>query len=375
MLPLPGVLQIWFDSLWTRPICRVLLILVLAEVMIVAGQVAWLLLITTRARVRERHRIRFRSEMQDFFFFTLDKPALIPEWVEKARSWPENVVRDYLEAFILRTTGEYRERVTELYRAMGFLKKDLAELSSRRWHRRMLALRRLLHVANAQEKEIILQRREDVYPVQVMAASILSRVCEADDLVVFLNGLHMPRRMMERPMYSLLKGLPLDRFSALMARFEEVRNPAVRRILLVLSATQDQVACRRWMGAAAADPEMEVRIGACVAAGLLPSEDSTRLLLGALHDRQWEVRAQAAKALGELKDPTTLDPLARLLRDSSFWVRQNAARALLDLGEQGLARLQSATQDGDRFAADTARQELERHDLAHRKGARREAAP
>jgi len=354
----------WMDVLWTRPLCRVLLILVMAEVAIVSAQIAWLLLLTVRARRRARVETRFREEMQPFFFYTLDAPEYTDEWVRKARKYPEDVVRSYLGAFILRTTGPYRDRVNGLYRAMGFLGKDLTDLSSRRWHRRMLALRRLLHVATGTEKEAILQRKGDVYPVQVMAASILGRVCEAEDLVIFLNGLAMPRRMMEQPVYSLLKGIPGPTFLGLMGQFDEIRNPSVRRILLILSATQNPSACQQWLHAAGTDPNMEVRIGACVAAGILPSETSTQLLLDRLSDTKWEVRAQAAKALGEIKDATTLDALARTLRDRSFWVRQNAARAMLELGETGRARLHSATQDPDRFAADTARQELERHALS-----------
>jgi HEAT repeat protein len=59
-----------------------------------------------------------------------------------------------------------------------------------------------------------------------------------------------------------------------------------------------------------------------------------------------------------------LDPLTRALEDSAFWVRQNAAAALMGFGDIGRRRLEEVASSGrDRFAVDTARQELRRHDL------------
>jgi HEAT repeat protein len=76
------------------------------------------------------------------------------------------------------------------------------------------------------------------------------------------------------------------------------------------------------------------------------------------------VRAQAAKTLGRMRIEAAIEPLTAALEDRAFWVRQNAAAALRAFGDPGRRRLEEVAANGrDRFAADTARQELRRHQV------------
>jgi len=75
-------------------------------------------------------------------------------------------------------------------------------------------------------------------------------------------------------------------------------------------------------------------------------------------------RAQAAKALGIMKNDSTIETLQLLLEDSSFWTRQYAANSLINIGIKGRDKLKEvATVGRDRFAKDTATQELQRVEI------------
>jgi HEAT repeat protein len=138
-------------------------------------------------------------------------------------------------------------------------------------------------------------------------------------------------------------------------------DPCVQRLILVAAARTAPEACLRRLPAAASHADRELRIGACQAVAVLGAAELAPLLVAALVDPAAEVRAQAAKALGRLRVASTLEPLVLALQDSAFWVRQNAAASLGALGVAGRRRLQLVADTmADRFAADSARQELRR---------------
>ncbi len=107
-------------------------------------------------------------------------------------------------------------------------------------------------------------------------------------------------------------------------------------------------------------PEKEVRIKVAKALGRFMIPDSYEILEKMAGDREWEVQAQALKALGSLRNPSALVLLTRGLFSPVWHVRYNARQGLLDLGSQGVRRLEEISrQDVDRFASDMATMALE----------------
>jgi hypothetical protein len=107
-------------------------------------------------------------------------------------------------------------------------------------------------------------------------------------------------------------------------------------------------------------PEKEVRIKVAKALGKFMIPASYEILEKLAGDKEWEVQAQALKALGSLRNPGALVLLTRGLFSPVWHVRYNARQGLLNLGSQGVRRLEEiSTQEVDRFASDMATMALE----------------
>jgi HEAT repeat protein len=106
-----------------------------------------------------------------------------------------------------------------------------------------------------------------------------------------------------------------------------------------------------------AGSQLEWRIAASSALSRVGTDAARPALLMALEDQAWEVRARAVRALGSLADETVGPAVATLLSDSEWWVRQNAAETLAEI-PGGIALLLAALDSPDRFAADSALNQL-----------------
>jgi hypothetical protein len=359
-----GLVEPWGATLWSSPLYRFLFWLLLVECGLIIAQIAWLLRQTWILGQMAIISARFEEELGSVFFDAVDDAEARRDWVRRARTFNEAVVRTFIEGYIQRTDGEYRERVVRIYRDLGLLWLDLEDLRSPAWQIRMIALRRMFLAATPLERDALLERKDDIYAIRIMAARVLARVGTSEDLVEVLQDLHLPRRLMEQPLVAMLHAMPITTYEGLMRGWHRLKDPRLRRIVLINAAHVVPSSCLAWVPRAAQAAEIEVRIGACVAAGQLPSTETRDLLLRLLQDPEWEVRAQAASALGQLGDTSTLEVLGDALHDKSFWVRQNAAFAVRNMGTAGLALLSRIVDgDADMYARDAASQELQRHEL------------
>lgn len=99
------------------------------------------------------------------------------------------------------------------------------------------------------------------------------------------------------------------------------------------------------------------RLAAASALGSVCSDAARLPLTKALEDPMWEVRARAVRSLAALADPLVSMPVAKLLTDREWWVRQNAAQTLAEV-PGGISQLIAALDSPDRFARDSARNQL-----------------
>jgi hypothetical protein len=104
-------------------------------------------------------------------------------------------------------------------------------------------------------------------------------------------------------------------------------------------------------------PNLEWRVAAASALGRVGTDEARTALLTALADSGWEVRARAVRALAALADETVGPAVAALLSDAEWWVRQNAAETLAEI-PGGVAHLLDALDSPDKFAADSALNQL-----------------
>ena len=104
-------------------------------------------------------------------------------------------------------------------------------------------------------------------------------------------------------------------------------------------------------------PNLEWRVAAASALGRVGTDEARTALLTALADNAWEVRARAVRALAILADETVGPAVVALLSDTEWWVRQNAAETLGEI-PGGVAHLLAALDSPDKFAADSALNQL-----------------
>jgi HEAT repeat protein len=334
----------------------------LIEALLIVPQIGLLWFASRRYARREATARRLRAELMPSFLDVLDDPVAQAAWCARVRRWDRAVVREELMQYLKATTGAYRARIREVYAALGLLDEDRRRLRSRFWTVRMRALRRLAVVAGPEDHGRMRALLRDRPSLRLLAAQVLARVGDAGDVLHLLATWPPMHRLQEHPVRVVLESLPPETFAGVVERWDAIADASVRRVLLVAAAQRAPAAAIRWLDAAARSPDKQLRIGAALAAGELVEDVSRDLLLRLLGDAEWEVRAHAAKGLGRLRDPAGLEPLAAGLRDRAFWVRQNAAAALYALGADGRRCLMRAAETSDdRFARDTARQELARH--------------
>jgi HEAT repeat protein len=350
--------------LWANPLYRGLMIAIAAELVMVGGLIGWLWLQSGRQLQKDRAHQRFLDEFEAPFFDALGDDDALGQWIQRAQKHPREFVRDFVADYLLQTRGHSHDTLVELYHEFGYAQDDHEQVRSLSERKRLGAMRRLYVVATEADREVLLEHANHDYLSRILAAQTLARVGTSEDIVKILEGLEIRTQMMEAPVHAVLEELTTDQLRYVFTRWKQFESARVRRILLVVAATQNLAEVGVALEQAAQSDDMEVRIGACAAAASLPDHDARDLLINALDDADWQVRARAAKALGRRRETAAIEPLEQALKDRAFWVRQDAAMALREIGQRGLDRLQHvADHCDDRYAAESASQELQRYHL------------
>lgn len=323
---------------------------------LVALGVLWLTLRAFWEHRIDRQRDAFWRELGQDLVRIVGDPEAEVAWLARARRHRPDVLRSCLNAYLIRTAGDYKDNVARLYRTLGLLDGDLRALRSRRWSVRMRTLRRVASVVTPAERAPIAALAHEGGEVRLLVAQIIGRVGTAADALPLLQTWSVTSRLSEYPVHVMLSAFGPEGLTALLAHWSALEGrPAIQRILMDAAAKVAPAACTALLPSASRHPSLEVRIAAARACGAITGADTFAILLVLARDPTWEVRAQAATALGQHGSVAALDPLAAALGDTSFWVRQNAATALGRLGATGIARLQHELAHApDRYARDAA---------------------
>jgi hypothetical protein len=340
------------------------MIAIAIELVMVGGLILWLWLQAGRQLQKDRAHQRFLDELEEPFFNALGDDQKLRQWMQSTEKHPRDFVRDFIADYLLQTRGHSHDTLVELYHEFGYAEDDHEQARSVSERKRLGAMRRLYVVATEADREVLLEHADHDYLSRILAAQTLARVGTPEDVVEILKGLEIRSQMMEAPVYAVLEELTSDQLRYVFTRWNQFDSGRVRRILLMVAAEKNLEQVGAVIEQAAKSEDMEVRIGACSAAAELPEQAALDMLLDALEDPAWQVRARAAKALGRRREEAAIEPLAEALKDRAFWVRQDASLALRQIGQMGLSRLQHvADNSDDRYAAESAGQELQRYRL------------
>lgn len=348
-------------DLWVDPLYRVLLVVLAVELLVLGFQVLWLVVQTLYLRRMIRLAKDFEARLEPEFHALLGDYIALERWTTRARAWPDSVLREFLERVLQDVRGPDRERVIDVYRTLGLLKRDIRQSRSWSWRARLLAMRRLSMIPDPSVQAALRERLGDIFPIRILAARALGELGDMASLVTLVQDLPLTSRSMEQPLFHVLNQLPSSVWPGLLESWSGIRSSYVRRVVLVAAATRAPEGCVRLLPIAVEDPDAEVRMGACAAASLLPNGGLEALILRLGRDPCWQVRAQAVTSFGVLDLRSAVPFLKSCCSDEAFWVRQNAAHALGRLGREGQRLLSELAQSSvDPFARDAAREEIQR---------------
>ncbi|MFT7578774.1 MAG: hypothetical protein ACI9MR_000432 [Myxococcota bacterium] len=353
-------MTVWLQRIGGEPLLNALFWAIIVLSAMVTVNLTWLMGRAYWHRRTERLTEAFWKASGRQLAQVLGKPEAEAAWVVSARSHPRAVLRNNLNAYLLRTAGEYREGVLRVYCALGLLDDDLKTIVKGSWRRRMMALRRLAgNVTREHRAQIapLMNSKDD--ETRLLVAQIIGRIGTADDVLTLLGKWQTTTRLTEYPVHVTINAMPAEELRLLMQSWGTFESATFKRIVLSAAAKKVPAACWALLPEAAKDHDLEVRIAVCRAALRMSSAQSLDLLLALANDPAWEVRAQAVKGLAGHRLAASADQLATALCDGSFWVRQNAAEALCQHGRVGLERLRAVIRtSSDRFARDAARHAL-----------------
>jgi HEAT repeat protein len=354
----------WYGQFWSNSLYRLLLVFIAVEILVVLFQLGWIFRQSSKNRKREMELKRAVEVLQPLFMKAMMDSGESEPFVARAWGFKAQTLMDFILPYLGATSGDYLERVKGYYKRLDLLNRDIKDLKSPLWHKRLIALR---HVVSAGGDEVlapVLAMKKERHIIRTLAAVVVAKFGTPEQLMEIVISLEPSKRIMEQPLVNLLKGLSPGKIDFLMSHFDGFVSPTIRRLVLSAYAQVVPEKAAAILPELSGDPSKEVRIGVCGAAGDLAAGEPERWLLGMLHDPEWEVRAQAAKALGRYRNPVVIPELETAICDKSFWVRQNAAASMSMLGPAGLIALRDlAAGAADRFAADAAIQEIRRHEL------------
>jgi len=360
-------------ELFHDPIYKFIAIIALIQIAMIILAILWLLVPYVVRQHRTAVKNRFNTQLGNSFLYDIEDDDKLDDWIARAKKYPSYILYDFINQYFYYYTQDHPlfPKILYVYEKLGLLRRDVAAMNSKIWHRRIMAIRRLMNVASEREKRTFERCRTDRQMIKIIALQVLGRIGNAADIFAMIEDHEIDNRLMEQPFYVLFNSLEMDTFEALMQRWDEVQCPRLRQVMLICCARRAPDFSKQWMVDAARGEDMEMRIAFCKAASASSDPEVMELLRDAASDIRWEVRAQAARALGQVdvEDESaearqaTVELLRKMLeeQEDSFWVRQSAAFSLWRKGELGRAALEEIQREGqDRYGVDAATQELER---------------
>ena len=269
---------------------------------------------------------------------------------------PDVALEQVTRLATLRVAPERHAGLAEAMEHDRWVVRALGGARSRRWWKRLGAVRLLAVVGKPVHRLALRRLLLDRHPaVQLAAASCLSRVNDPELVSLVVETL--PRRpvAVRHYLFGALKecwhstvplvkarlrdDVPPDRLEVWVNLAEAIPTPEILARVLPLHAHK----------------AAGVRLAVARALKHYFHADAVAALDRLLVDEDWRVRAQAARALGALRATTSIGPLGLALHDDQWWVRFRAGLALAQLGEPGRRILRATREEGnDQFAREMA---------------------
>ena len=344
-----------------------------ALVLIIGTQIAFLIASFAFLTIR-RWRYRYdRAALQRERQALTEGIAAALEVPPKIERFTQAVVNVRFDTLVLvmydfsgRVSGPPWERLVKAVRTMPGPEAELRRhVSSRWWWRRLLGARALAVMGGIDDLPLAERLVSDRHSaVKLAAISIARRVRDERLLTDILVEAISSRRVVRGYMFDTLTAARAELAPILRRRLTNPQSVFELRDLIRLAGTLGTPQLMAPILRLANHQDPEVRGGVARALGNFPHTESRTALLTLVQDTAWQVRTRAATSLGTIRADGATDLLRGALRDANWWVRLRAALALRQLGDTGMAQLEAAAKDDDRFARQMAEYTLGLTDAA-----------
>jgi HEAT repeat protein len=340
------------------PALTTVILSIIAAVQAVFLAVLAFYLVSHRSRIRRRARAETAAAeslsvpLHRFLLGTGDADQVRRHLAALA---PDQALEQLTRLAALRVAPERQEALAAALGGERWVTRALKGARSRRWWKRLAAVRLLAAVGTQTHRAMLRRLLLDRHPaVQLAAASCLGRVADSDLVSLVVETLPGRPIAVQHYLFAALRQC-WSHTVPLVARRLRADTPAQRlEVWINLSEVLATPAVLAPVLRLAKHPDQNVRLAVARALKHYFHPDTPPVLFDLIEDDDWRVRAQAARALGVLKVVEAVGPLGRLLRDSAWWVRFRAALSLAQLGEPGRRMLREARIGGDRYASEMA---------------------
>ena len=272
------------------------------------------------------------------------------------RRLPEREALDQLTIHVApKAAPEHLAQLARALREDRWVRRILAQSTSRWWWRRLDAARLLAVVGSLRDRTLLRQLLADSHAaVQAAASTCLTRVADYALVEHVLDTLHTRPPIVRVFQLRILRENWKHTVPALLERLVPIAPMAKLQVWIALAESVADARCLAPLIAFSNHPVVEMRISAARAIRRYVHPDAQTVLRDMMRDGDWRVRAQAARGLGAVGAADAVTELSLALGDRSWWVRFRSALALAQLGEAGRRALRIARERPDRFVADMA---------------------
>lgn len=270
------------------------------------------------------------------------------------------LVRSLLLGLALDLRGDTGEAIAQLYRQLGFVKRDLARLRSWRASVRANAAADLGLSRAPEATSALLPALNDrdmrVRQAAVWAVGQVGKPATLSSLVRLLGDRNI---VVAHRAQEVLAERGREVADDILAYAETTANRAGRLAAIELIGWLRISSGATLLQNLMSNLDPEIRVKSVKAAAAIGNPEFLEPFHTRLEDASWPVRCQAARALSNLGSPESVPLLSKALRDPQWWVRFYAATALAEVGPLGKQALSAALQDPEPSVRDMAQYLLE----------------
>ncbi len=287
-----------------------------------------------------------RAALQEFVYARLADPGA--EAGRRFTNDEQHILLGLVTEMMRSISGPTREKLVEILEQSIDPDHIVRNLRDPRAEDRAKTAARLFWSKSPAVHAALREALNDMSPAVVIAAvnSLISarQKISLIELVPKFEARHM---MGHRAVRDIFRKTAPQNIAALMALLKENDSNLVVLACDALTRARHPPALDRLAELASTHASVDVRATAIRALGLLGDTAAAPVIVAALADPAWEVKLQAAVAAGRLRLGSALPLLSALARDSNWWLQLRSAQALAQLGEAGLAVLETMRAEPD----------------------------